>query len=555
MKDIKTLKWIFDKTKSQTLNFVVLNALNIIYSILSIYLIVVSKNVIDSAASGSILGLKKYAMQLVVIVLIEIGLKSILSSMDAVIRAKLEVGFKQDVLNTILKRNFEKVSKFHSGELMTRITSDVNIIIETLVGLIPNILSMLTKLICAVVLLFQISKEFVYILLIGGATLFILVNLFKPYIKNIHKKVQESSANVRLFFKEVFENLIVIKIFQAENEISDKSLEFQNIRYKAQMNRRNLSIATGTGFNVIFQVVYLYSLIWSAYNLYLRNITVGGLTSIVQLITQIQVPIIGLSRSFQNVFAMIGSGERIIELENIEKDEIVDDVNRDILYGNIKSVMVENIDFTYKNKQIFKNASLEVNKGEIVAVYGESGIGKSTLLKLILGIIKKDSGDIYFNLADGNKQEIGNDTRNMFAYVPQGKFILSGTIRENLTFVNKNITDEELNEALEVSNCKKFIDELPDGLDTKIGERGSGLSEGQLQRLSLARALVSKAPILILDEITSSLDSKTEKEVLNNIKQLQNRTCIIVTHRNTISETCDKEFVIENLNIKEKVKD
>lgn len=550
MKDTKTIKWIFKKTKSQNQNFILLNIINIIYSGLSVYLILVSKHVIDAAVSQSMPELKKYIIQLILIAITEIALKAILASIDAVTRAKLEMNFKQDILNTILKRNYEKISQFHSGELMTRIISDVNIIIDTLVSLIPGMLSMATRLICAIFLLFQISKEFVVVLLIGGVILFIVINIGKPYLKSIHKKVQEASANVRLFFKEVLENLLVIKIFQAEEVISNKAMETQKIKYRIQMKRRSLSIASGMGFNIIFQIGYLYALIWSAHNLYLQNITVGGLTSIVQLITQVQAPIINLSRSFQSMFSMIGSAERIIELENIEEDKSkAPNIN---LYPNIKSLMVKNVNFTYKNKQVFKQANLEVNKGEIIAIYGESGIGKSTLLKLILGIIQKDSGEIYFALENGENQPIDEGTRNMFAYVPQGKFILSDTIRENITFVNRNITDKELQEALEVSSAKAFIDALPDGLETRIGEKGSGLSEGQLQRLAIARAIASQAPILILDEITSSLDSKTEEEVLNNIKKLKNRTCIIVTHRNSIAEICDKEFMVKNKKIEKR---
>lgn len=554
MKDSKTIKWIFNKTKSQSLNFILLNIMNIIYSFLSIYLILISKYLIDAATSGTILEVKNYVIQLIVVVIIEIAIKSIIASIDAVTRAKLEISFKQSVLKTILKRNYEKITKFHSGDLMTRIVSDVNIIIDTLVSLIPNILSMATKLICAIILLFQISEQFVGILLFGGVILFVVVNLFKPYLKNIHKKVQESSANVRLFFKEVFENIVVIKIFKAENVILDKSAELQNKKYDIQMKQRTISIVSSTGFNTIFQIVYLFALIWSAYNVYLKNLTIGGLTSIVQLVTQIQAPIIGLSRSFQNMFNMIGSAERIIELENIEKDIEVDIIDKENLYNMLDSIVLKDVDFTYKDKKIFDKLNLEVKKGENIVIYGESGIGKSTLLKLILGIIKNDSGEIYFNLQNKNKQPINIDTRNMFAYVPQGKFILSGTIRENLTFVNKNISDEELEKALQISCCKTFIEQLENGLDTKIGERGSGLSEGQLQRIAIARAIVSGAPILILDEITSSLDSKTEEEVINNIKNLKNRTCIIVTHRNSISKLCDKEYVVENMNIREKDK-
>ena len=554
MKDIKTIKWIFKKTKSQNLNFIFLNIINIVYSVLSIYLILISKYLIDAAVSQSILSLKKYIYQLIIVSLVEIALKAILNSIDAVTRAKLEINFKQDVLNTILNRDYEKISRLHSGELMTRIVSDVNIIIETLVSLIPNILSMLTKLVCAVVLLFQISPKFVVVLLISGLAIFIVVNLFKPYLKNIHKKVQEASSNVRLLFKEVFENLIVIKIFQAESVILNKSKELQNVRYDTQMRRRTISIASGTGFNTIFQVVYLYALVWSSYNLYNGNITVGGLTSIVQLIAQIQAPIIMLSRSFQNVFSMIASAERIIELENIDKDVVIEEVDKKELYDNLKSIVLTGVNFTYKNKKIFNNLNFEIEKDNIIAIYGESGIGKSTLLKLILGIIKLDKGSICFKLDDGSSIEVDSNSRNMFSYVPQGKFIISGTIKENIVFANREISEKQLEEALLVSECKSFIDELPDGINTKIGERGNGLSEGQIQRLAIARAIASQSPILILDEITSSLDSKTEEIVLNNIKNLKNRTCIIVTHRNSISSICDKEYVVENMNIREKVK-
>lgn len=552
MKDSKTIKWIFHKTKSNRLNFILLNGINVIYSFLSIYLILISKHVIDAATTGTSTELKNYIIQLIIAALVAISLRAILASIDAVTRAKLEISFKQDILENILKRNYEKITKFHSGDLMTRIISDVDVIIDTLVSLIPNILSMITKLICAVILLFQISRQFVGILLLGGIVLFVVINLFKPYLKNIHKKVQEASSDVRLFFKEVFENILVIKIFQAENPILAKSHELQTKKYNIQMKQRTVSIASNTGLNIIFQIVYIYALIWSAYNLFMKNITVGGLTSIVQLVTQIQAPIISLSRSVQNVFHMIGSAERIIELENIEKDVIVNEIDSKKLYDNLDSIVMEDIVFTYKNKQIFNNLNLTVKKGQNIVIYGESGIGKSTLLKLILGIIQKSSGEIYFHLKDGKKQPINVDTRNMFSYVPQGKLILSGTIRENITFVNPNISDADLEKALEVSCCKSFINQLEKGLDTKIGERGNGLSEGQIQRISIARAIASKAPILILDEITSSLDSKTEEEVINNIKNLQNITCIIVTHRNSIAKLCDKEYVVEDKNIKEK---
>ena len=353
MKDTKTIKWIFNKTKSNLLNFILLNVINIIYSFLSIYSILISKNLIDAATNGTSTELKTYILQLILVAILAITLRAILASIDAVTRAKLEMNFKQNILETILKRNYEKITKFHSGDLMTRIVSDVDIIIDTLVSLIPSILSMITSLICAVILLFQISQQFVGILLLGGIILFVVINLLKPYLKNIHKKVQEANGNVRLFLKEVFENILVIKIFQAENPILKKCDELQHKKYDIQMKQRSLSIASNTGLNAIFQIVYIYALVWSAYHLFKKNITVGGLTSIVQLVTQIQAPIISLSRCVQNVFHMIGSAERIIELENIEKDVMVDEIDSNQLYDNLDSIVVENVDFTYKNKKIF----------------------------------------------------------------------------------------------------------------------------------------------------------------------------------------------------------
>lgn len=202
MKDIKTIKWIFRKTKSTRLNFILLNVINIIYSFLSIYLILVSKHVIDSATTGTSTELKTYIIQLIIIALIAIALRAILASIDSVTRAKLEINFKQDILENILKRNYEKITKFHSGDLMTRIISDVDIIIDILVSLIPNILSMLTKLICAVILLFQISRQFVGILLLGGIVLFVVINLFKPYLKTFTKKYKKQMPMYVYFLKK-----------------------------------------------------------------------------------------------------------------------------------------------------------------------------------------------------------------------------------------------------------------------------------------------------------------------------------------------------------------
>ena len=196
MKDTKSLKWIFEKTKFQTFNFIMLNIINIIYSVLSIYLILISKGLIDAAVAQSVVEIKSMLLKLIIVTTIEIILRAMIASLETVTRAKLEINFRQNVLNTILKRNYEKITTLHSGELMTRINTDTSIIINTLVTLIPNMLSMLVRLICAMLVLFKVSKEFTVIFIIGGIIIFLVTNILKPHLKKIHKKMQEASANV-----------------------------------------------------------------------------------------------------------------------------------------------------------------------------------------------------------------------------------------------------------------------------------------------------------------------------------------------------------------------
>ena len=244
-------------------------------------------------------------------------------------------------------------------------------------------------------------------------------------------------------------------------------------------------------------------------------------------------------------FAVLASAERIIELDNIP-DEIEEneyDINVEYFYDKLQTIKFDNITFRYDRDVILDNTSLTVNKGDFVAIMGISGIGKSTLLKLLLGVFHVEDGEIWLNTSEGDVK-VDCHTRRLFTFVPQGNFLLSGTIRENLTFINSDATEDEINEAVRIACADKFLDELPDGLETVIGERGIGLSEGQLQRLAIARAILSKSPIMLLDEATSALDEETELEFLRNLRQMQNKTCIIVSHKKAALEICNKHIQI-----------
>ena len=274
-------------------------------------------------------------------------------------------------------------------------------------------------------------------------------------------------------------------------------------------------------------------------------ITYGVLSQVLSLINQISVPINSLTSILPTYYSAIGSAERIMEFEEIEDEVEVNDADISIekLYKNLESIEFENITFKYDRDLIFDNTSLSINKCDLVVMTGISGIGKSTLLKLLLGVFSIESGSIYLKMKDGSKLTIDRNLRSLFSYVPQGNFLLSGTLRENITFINTDATEEEIWKAVEFA-CADFIRDLPQGLDTVIGEKGLGLSEGQVQRVAIARAILSGSPIILLDEATSALDERTELKLLENIKTLSDKTCILISHKKAANDVCNKEVRI-----------
>lgn len=275
--------------------------------------------------------------------------------------------------------------------------------------------------------------------------------------------------------------------------------------------------------------------------------TYGTVTAIIQLVNQVQSPFVSLSGIMPKYYTTIASAERIMELDDLPNEKEINKKEINVLdtYKNLNSVEFENISFKYDRDIILDNTSLSIKKGDFVAIMGISGIGKSTLLKLLLGVFNLNFGKIYLDTNNG-KIPIDKNTRKLFSYVPQGNMLISGTIKDNITFINPDASDAEIEEAIRISCAKQFIDELPLGLETVIGEKGLGLSEGQVQRLAIARSLLADSPILLLDEATSALDEKTEKEFLTNLKALDNVTCIIVSHKKAALDICNKTIQIKN---------
>lgn len=555
------LRWIIRKSKPQLPCIIMLVVIYAILAVIGVYVAVASKYLVNAAtgsdpnyANNPLDGVIHYGIIFGIIVFVDITFSLLQRIFVFRISAKLEISYKTDLFQQILEKEFSDVSAYHSGELLNRLTSDISTITGAIVTIVPKITFMIVKLMGVFIILIQISVPFTLVFIIGGMVALSVATLYRTKMKTFHKKGQETDGKVRSFLQEIIASMLLVKSFDIEDKVVENARDLQDTNYVIRRKRNTLSVISSSAFSFVFMVGYAFGLIWGAYNIVKGNITYGVLTEIIALVSQIQGPISGLTGIIPTYFSATASAERIIEIESLPNEKKINkEINVDNIYHNLNFIIFNNITFSYDRENVLQDTSLKINKGDFVAIMGITGIGKSTLMKLLMSVFSVDSGEIYLKLNNSEKLYIDKNTRKMFAYVPQGNFLLSGTIRDNLLIVSPNATDEEIKSSLIIS-CANFVDDLPNGLDTVLGERGIGLSEGQVQRLAIARAVLSKAPVLLLDECTSALDEETEKHLLQNLVNLKNKTCMIITHKKAALSICNKEVCIENkkITVKEK---
>lgn len=544
--DLYVIKWLTAICKKQIPMIAFIVFVNVVHGVTSVAFANFSKRVIDGATEYKSLDyVIKFAFALLGVVLLQMVLSLLRTGLADRCKGRIDILLKRHLLDVIIEKDYTSVSKYHSGDLQNRLFNDINIVSDSFTKIVPNAVFFVTKLLSSLIYLIIIDRIFALVFVVGGIIVFIVTRSFRKTLKRLHKKVQETEGKTRSFIQEFVTNLLAVKAFSVEEKMQKHTDELQEENFKAFMKRRNFSIFANTGLGTVFNVGSVFAIAFGAYRILIGAMTYGTVTAMIQLVNQVQSPFVSLSGIVPQYFSGIASAERLMEIETLpdEADINKQSFDKDELYENLKSITFDNISFKYDRDIILNSTSYTVNKGDFVAIIGISGIGKSTLLKLLLGMFRVQEGEILLNTSNGSIS-VDKNTRKLFAYVPQGNMILSGTIRDNLTFINENATNQEIQQAIEISCAKQFIDELPDGLDTVIGEKGLGLSEGQIQRLAIARSILSKSPVLLLDEATSALDEKTEKQFLTNLKAMKNVTCIIVTHKKSALDICNKTIQI-----------
>lgn len=538
--------WLMSRVKPYRFRIAVMIILNSALSFMVAVNAYVSKDLIDTAVSGNKDRLVKVSIIILLIIFFQLAVRLSYQLLSTRLHIDIEADIRTYFIKNIFTKDYLKISSYHSGDLMTRFSSDIACVSDGMITLLPTVIGLVFRILTAFIALFLLDMRLAFAFAGLGVLVFIVSRFSRKFLKDLYLKAQKSESSVRSFTQEIISNLLVVNVFDASESVSTKFKELIDVHSENKWKRSKFHSGASAIMALGFRFAYMIACIFCAFKLLTGSITYGTITAVLQLVTQLQTPFKSLSGLLPSYYQMLASAERLLEIIDLAGDsEPEEKCDPTLFYNNLKSINFNKVTFSYGRDTVLENSSLSVDKGDFVAITGISGIGKSTMLKMMLGVIFPSDGEIKFNTTDGYFSP-GKQFRNLFSYVPQGNMLLSGTIYENITFMSKGKTDEEINRAVELSCCNDFVKDLPDGLQTVIGERGNGLSEGQIQRIAIARAILRGAPIMLLDEATSALDEATEERVLRNIRTIENSTCIIVSHKKAALSVCDVELKIED---------
>lgn len=540
------LKWLWQIQGKKKGLIAALTAVQAVLGGYGVLFALLLRNVVNSAVAHDNTAFWHYVMLILLLVAGQIALHTVIRWLNELSKSTFENSFKQRLTETILRKDYASICATHTGEWMNRLTNDTVIVANGCVDILPGLAEMIVKLVSALIMLIVLDSRFALILLPGGAALMALSYAFRKVLKRLHKNMQEKDGKLRVFLQERISSLMVVKSFSEENHTLAETADKLNDHKAARMKRNHFSNFCNTGFGVAMNGMYLFGIIYCAYGILTSSVSYGTLTAVMQLIGQIQAPFANISGYLPRWYAMIASAERLMEAEQLSDDlsepaKSKEEINQ-YYHDKLQSFGFRNASFSYAGESmpsVLENLSLDIRKGEAIAFTGPSGCGKSTILKLLMNLYSLDSGEAYVD-----DQALTASWRKLFAYVPQESVLMSGTIREVISFADPNAAEDndKLQYSLSIACASEFVSELENKLDTLLGERGAGLSEGQIQRLAIARAIFADAPILLLDEATSALDMDTERRLLQNLKKMTDKTVIIVTHRPAALSVCDRVY-------------
>lgn len=546
----KVNKWLFGAVGSVKFIYFASVVCGALGAVFAVFFAVSVKDVINSAFSASpvLNNIIKNAIISASLLILSYALMTANRLLIEKCRVQAEVNLKNYAIKSLLKKDFSAISTYSTGDVVSRVMGDSEIVASAFAQVLPVTVSVITRSVLAVGVLVAFQPIFTCALLVVGAVFVGLSFLLKKVVKRLHKTQRQKNAVVQSIVTESASSLLAIKVFSAESKIEKNASGALGDYAVATKKQRYFSSATQSAVSFAFSFLYIATILYGAFGIYYGNVGIdfGMITSMVQLVAQLQAPLANVSSIFSMHFEMIASCERLMEVDFLTDEPNLQKVDSVDLYEKITALKAENLTFNYGREVVLSGLNFSINKGDMVLLKGESGAGKSTLFSLMLGVYGATSGKIGFETPNGFLP-IDASFRSMFGYVPQGNALFSGTILQNVCFLNEGATQAEIDKVLQICQLD-FINDLPQKMQTVVGESGFGLSQGQAQRIAIARAILSNKPILLLDEATSALDQQTEANVIENISNyLENKTCIFISHRPSLDKVCSQVIKIDKI--------
>ena len=491
--------------------------LRVIMVFCSLGMTLVTKELIDAAVSAQADVLWKFGTALLILVLAEIAISYITSLTRVHASAKLQRSLQGSLIRDILTKEYASLKGYHSGELVNRVFSDAGVVRGGVLGILPSILGTMISFIGAAAILIALDWRFVLLLAVAGVIGIVIVLLFRKPMKERHTRMQKAEDKLHAVIQETFGNIRLIKASLSEGRVMRQIESRQETMAKEQIRQGKFSAIMNNSMGVMFDFSWLFCMLWGCAAIFRGELTYGSLAAMIQLIGRVQGPIASAVEIAGEIYRVIASAERLMELTGLPSETTGETLK------DFDEIHVDHVTFRYDDgtDDVLRDISCRIRKGEFVALTGTSGGGKSSLFQLLLGIYNPSAGKVTYRTGN-TEMPACRETRSLFAYVPQGNTLFSGTLRENLTMFTDNATDAEIDRALRAACIDDMAAEV--GLDAELGERGVGISEGQAQRVAVARALLTRAPILLLDESTSALDEDTEARMLEG--RMEKRTSL-----------------------------
>ncbi len=537
------MKWLWRAWRGNQLQAVLnasLGLLSVVVSLAQVWAIQHAIDVASHTAEGSLYWAVAY-MGLLILANFAISISSIWVRNILGIRAQNRM--QQRMLDRILRSEWRGKERMHSGDVINRLEGDVGNVVSFLTETLPGALSTLAMFIGAFVYLFSMDKWLAVIIIVMLPLFLAVSKVYVNQMRHFTRQVRDSDSKVQSVLQETVQNRMLIKTLESDTMMVDRLENTQSELRQNVVKRTMFSVFSNLILNFGFALGYLVAFLWSALRMSAGTLTFGGMTAFLQLVNRIQGPARGLTKLVPAFVSVFTAAERLMELEEDPMEEQGEPIELEGPCG----VQLEAVSYEYEptDGKVIDNLSFDFYPGSCTAILGETGAGKTTLVRLILALLRPQSGEVsIYN--EKMKKTLSPRMRCNFVYVPQGNTLMSGTIRENLRLGKLNATDEEMKEVL-MQACAGFVFDLPKGLNTSCAESGGGLSEGQAQRIAIARALLRNRCIMLFDEATSALDPDTERQLLQNILQKRDKTIIFITHRPAVVDYCDQILKIEKL--------